>query len=229
MENEIEKKSNKLVIILTIIIILLMVLCGLLATDIIDFKSNEKTINCPSDNITENNKTNESKNIDTSDHVELEDSVKAELKEVFKFVYAYYHDELLYCGDYSTEDKLELELQLYYASTEYKSYDEIINYLEKYMTKNVIYGLNSYIYNDFFDDIYIEKDGKLYCPWFGRSVYTLLDSTIKYSKQHYNRIDTIIEAKVAFDDGTFDELYNVTFVQKNNNWVISSYEELSND
>ena len=220
-----EKKNNKVLVITIVILSILVVGLGwYIIYEKVNYESSEKNNNCINDNTVDNDKTD--KNIDTSDHVELEDSVKDELKEVFKFVYDYYNSVGSYCGTISLDDEIEPQPNdIYNASTQYSSFNEMINHLKKYMTDNVIYGVNYMS-----ADSYIEKDGKLYCPNFNKGGFEYeLDSTIKYSKPYDEVIYTKIEAKVTYDNYYETELYNVTFEQKNNSWVISSYEKISND
>ena len=221
-----EKKNNKGLVITIVILSLLVVgLGGYIIYEKVNYESAEKNNNCTNDNTVENDKMNESENINTADHVELEDSVKTKLKEVFEFVYDYYNTAGSYCGTISFDDEIEPQPDnVYNASTQYSSFNEMINHLKKYMTEHVIYGLNYMS-----ADSYIEKDGKLYCPNFNKGGFEYeLDSTIKYSKPYDQVIYTKIEAKATYDNYSETELYNVTFEQKNNNWVISSYEKISN-
>lgn len=110
----------------------------------------------------------------TNDNVELDENTKSELKNVFRFVYDYYDTGNAYCGGYTDEyiTTSKTPSNGFYASKQFTSYSEMINHLKEYMTEHVIYG--EYYMSS---DSYIEKDGKLYCPDFGKgsSPYQLED------------------------------------------------------
>lgn len=226
-----DKNIKATIIFLVILVIILLVLCILFATDTIRFKSNnidnsvdESIINNDTNSDNDNNVGNND-NVDMSKHVELDEGLKINLKNVFKFVYDYYDSGNGYCGGYSLEDKIEnVEGANYYtASNEYNSFDEMIKHLKEYMTEYVIYGKYSMS-----SDSYIEKDGKLYCPDYGKggNIYHLDDVIIKYSIPYKSVIYTNIETKLSGYGDSINQLYDVTFEKKNDKWVISSYEKV---
>ena len=170
-----------------------------------------------------------------SEHVELEENVKLELIDLFNFVYDYnlsHQINGIYCvGDVDNNDIVDPPngsdaIHKYnIASTEYSSFNEMIDYLKNYMTVNIIYG--SY-YMD--SENFIEKNGKLYCPVydFGKGgVYEFQDAKIKYSKPYETIIYTTIETTLTYGDDEMHELFDVTFLKKNNKWVVSSYKFVS--
>jgi len=225
-----KKNCKGIIIILLILVIILFVLCFLFAMDIISFKTNNcnNSGNDNDDVIINNNSNNDNildNDVDMSKHVELDEELKTNLKNVFKFVYDYYDSGNGYCGGYSSEDKIEnVEgANWYTASSKYSSFDEMIKYLKDYMTEHVIYGVYSMS-----SDSYIEKDGKLYCPNSGKggNIYHLDDIIIKYSKPYTGVIYTNIETKLSGYGYSMNELYDVTFEKKNDKWVISSYEKI---
>lgn len=111
------------------------------------------------------------------------------------------------------------------ASTVYSSFNEMIDYLKQYMTVNVIFG------SRFMDsDNFIEKDGKLYCPFFetGKGGIGELESVkIKYSKPYESVIYTTIERTLVFGEDRWSELFDVTFSKLNDKWIISSYNQIA--
>lgn len=216
MEN---KNSKVLIIILTILVI------GLSSFIVYDKVLNKSNIQEQD----KNNTTNNNLIIDNhkSEHVELEENVKKEITELFKFVYDYYDTGNAYCGGYDNNDRIEkkenLSKAIYYtASSKYTHYDDMIKHLKTYMTERVIYGQH-YMGKD--NGSYVEKDGKLYCANFGKggNIYQLTNTTITYSEPHTDVIYTQIEIELNYD-GKVYEYYDVTFSKENNNWIISSFE-----
>ena len=169
-------------------------------------------------------KTKESSYSKVWDHEELNDDLKNELNEVFEFVFYYNDSGNLFCGDYKEGEIIEVSGENpYLQSGFYNSFDEMINYLKGYMTERVIYGkIGS-------RDNYVEKDGRLYCPDYGKggSIYELKNIIIKYSKPFDDVIYTNIEAQLVYDElAKYEEVYDVVFEKKGNNWVISTYQML---
>ena len=93
------------------------------------------------------------------------------------------------------------------------------------MTEEVIFGIY-----DMSSDIYVEKNGKLYCPLFSTgkgNVYEFEHAKIKYSKpgdnsDYYTTIETTL---VSYDDN-HNEIFDVIFEKQNDNWIISSYKQV---
>lgn len=204
-----EKKNTGLIVLIIILSVLVVALSGYIVYDKVI--SNDKY---------KNNKENT---------IEIDDSLNSELINIFQFVYDYYRLLNPYCGDWSLEDEISNDSNSvpYFASTEFNSFDEMINNLKQYMTEQVIYGNHSMS-----RDYYIERDGKLYCPVSAKSGdYCQLDKVyIKYSRPLASTIETNIEVKSSCYDGSSDTsiqtvLYDVTFTQQNDTWIISSYAE----
>lgn len=245
-------KNKGLKITITVLIILILALLGYIVYDkVLNTKqlpeentNNESNIkeentnasNNDADNKDTNNyqNTDENNNISTNqnmgEHVELEENKKIELIEIFRFAYNYYDWGNGYCGSYVYEDTIYAEnnsnANFYTASSKYNSFSEMINHLKEYMTEHVIYGKH-YMSSD----SYIEKDGKLYCPNYGKggNMYQLEEVTIKYSKPYEKVIYTVIETKLVTeydDEYSMYETYDVTFSKKESRWVVSSYKKI---
>lgn len=158
-------------------------------------------------------------------HMELEENIKNKLIQIFKFTYDYYDWGNGYCGSYVYEDTIDADknsnANFYTASSKYKSFDEMINHLKEYMTEHVIYGKH-YMSSD----AYIEKDGKLYCPDYGKggNMYQIETITLKYSKPYEKVIYTTIETKLTADEYSMYKTYDVIYSKKENDWIVSSYE-----
>ena len=223
-----ENKNTGLKIMVIILCILVVGLGGYIVYDKVlsNDKENVQDMNGNENDTNKNNNENNNGNdVYTSNHVELDENTKSELKKVFKFVYDYYDWGNAYCGSYSKNDVIEsndsIGAMYYTASSKYKNYNEMINHLKEHMTEHVIYGVYSMS-----SDTYIEKDGKLYCPDFGKggNPYQLEDITIKNSNPYETHIYTTIETKLVYE-GTIYETYKVTFEKRDNRWIISSYEK----
>lgn len=208
-----EKNSNKIIILLLIVIIVILsVLCVLFAT-------NKITLNAKGDN-----------NVNMQNNEKLEDNTKTELLNVFKFVYDYYDWGNGYCGTYNKDDVIDakkpLTANFYTASSEYTSYDEMINHLKEYMTTDVIYE-KKYGTKYMSRNEYIEKDNKLYCPDYGKggNLYVMENAIITDSKHLANSYNTTIDVKLSAGETTDNSSYNVIFEKVNNKWIISSFKK----
>ena len=249
------EKKNKLLITLVMILSLLVVgLGGFIVYDKVlsddrmeDNKINNENVNddnLSNNKVENNNEINNNINnnfqntqenigfIDPSEHVEIEENIKSKLIEVFKFVYDY--NKSKYFGHYcvGATDKNDTinppsgsdSMHKYnIASTEYSSFKEMMDYLKKYMTPNIIYNTENMTIDNF-----IEKDGKLYCPYYETnkgSIYEFKDAKIKYSRPWMNGYYVTMETTLVFGDDSMTEMFDVTFEKKNNNWVIISYSQ----
>lgn len=224
-------KNKKLKIIIILLIILVIGLSGYILYDKVLSKDLYKETEINKEE--ENNISNE--NNQENNNVELEEDLKKEISEIFKFVYNYYNWSNPYCGEYDINDEIEINKDgyttRYRVSTKYKSYNEMFSHLQKYMTKHVIYG--KYYMEE--DDTYIEKNGKLYCADFQKGQFdkeikkiTIKSNNTSYSVVIYTTIT--IETEYSGMGNTNEtyketETYNVTFENKNNSWKVSSYEK----
>ena len=232
-----EKKNVGMKVAIVILCLLIVGLTGYIVYDKVFSKDNDK---CVDNNISNRDENNISKNdeenigfVKPEEHVELEDNIKSELIEIFNFVHDYNNSHYygFYCvGDTDKSDVIDppggsVSWHKYnIASKEYSTFNEMIDYLKNYMTVNVIYSSQ---YMD--DDNFIEKDGKLYCPYYETNkgdIGNLESVKIKYSKPYENVIYTTIERTLVYEeDNRWSELFDVTFSKRNNKWIISSYNQ----
>ena len=243
-----EKKNVGLKVLVVILSLLVVGLSGFIVYD--KLLSNNEVENNDNnelnDNVNNNMNTNTNNNyqntqeyigfVNPEEHVEVEKNIKPKLVEVFKFVYNYNKSKFYgnYCvGDVDKNDTINPpsgadSLHKHnIASTEYSSFEEMMDYLKTYMTPNVIYNNDRMTIDNF-----IEKDGKLYCPYFETNkggIYAFKDAKIKYSKPYETHIYVTMETTLFTNVGGVEEyateLFDVTFTKKNNNWVISSYSQ----
>ena len=234
-----ERKNIGLKIFIIILCLLVVGLTGYIVYDKLLLDDNDKCVNNNisnengSNNVIDNNgNTNDNEEkigfVKPEEHVEIDKNIKSELTEVLEFVYDYYDWSNGYCGAYSHDDKIFPEntgfvyANYYTASSKYNSFDEMINHLKGYMTENVIYE------KIVSRDRYIEKDGKLYCPDYGKggSIYSLEDVRIKYSKPWINGYYVTMETTLVdgYTGNSYTELFDVTFDKKYNKWIITSFE-----
>ena len=243
-----EKKNIGLKILVIILSLLVLGLGGFIVYDKVlsnnGVENNDNTeLNDDGNNDMSTNTNNNSLNtqeyngfINPEDHVEVDEDIKPKLVEVFKFVYNYNKAKFYgnYCvGDTDKNDTInppsgaDSQHKHNIASTEYSSFKGMMDYLKTYMTPNVIYNNDRMTIDNF-----IEKDGKLYCPYFETNkggIYAFKDAKIKYSQPYETHIYVTMETTLFTDVGGVEEyateLFDVTFTKKNNNWVISSYSQ----
>lgn len=239
-----EKKNIGLKVLVVILSLLVVGLSGFIIYDKVlsnnEVENNDNTeLNDDVNNNMNANTNNNSQNtqeyngfISPEEHVEIEENIKPKLVEVFKFVYNY--NKSKFYGNYCVggTDKNDIinppsgaDSQHKYniASTEYSSFKEMMDYLKTYMTPNIIYNTDRMTIDNF-----IEKDGKLYCPYFETNkggIYEFKDAKIKYSKPWMNGYYVTMETTLVFGNESTTELFDVTFEKKNNNWVIVSYSQ----
>ena len=161
------------------------------------------------------------------------DTLFNDLKEKFVFTAEYYEMPKVYCGE--TEGSLHFEElgYSYYKSTQFNSYDEIINYLKQYMSENVIEGHRFF---DSGDPTYYEKDGNLYCFDTGKGgVQEFYDRLLEIKSISSDTITakgitteyTPINPDDNFIKNTYDYIvYNIKYEKIDNEWIITSFETL---
>ena len=114
---------------------------------------------------------------------------------------------------------------IYSAITEFATYDEMLNYLKKYMTIEVISGKNPWAATT--KEYYLEKDGKLYCEeTYKGYMYEHGNIEIEITSQEENKVTCIATIELIDPDNnkTSDEV-NITLEKNNNNWIITSYKK----
>ena len=203
-------------IVVTILTILVVGMSGYLVYDkiLLDSSNKEETVN-----------TNESNNDITNE--EEYKPVIPEISKVFEFTYSYFDLGNAYCGEEGTDDFITTSKQPsngFYGSKQFKTYDEMIGFLKKYMTEDVLLKKNS-IKKEF----YTEQNGKLYCEHLGKGSNIYQPEHIIYQINSNN--ENNIKATVAVELSTGEDKdylnYEVTFEKLNNNWIITSYEQQS--
>ena len=127
MKEGVNKNKN---IIITTLTILLIATIGFIAYDKVNLKSDKK-----------NETINKNNQAETNEEINYQ-SLITEISEVFDFVYRYYDTGNAYCGTTNTSDRIKHPTKSLsnglWASTQFKSYQEMIDYLKQYMTEEVI-------------------------------------------------------------------------------------------
>lgn len=198
---------------ITILSILLLITGGYLLYDKVLMEEDNQNINDNENKEQEINKTY----IEGNDYEEL---IK-ELQEKVKFTYGYF-DNIPYCGD-GTQSELPMENSglNYYVSKEFKSYQEMFDYLKTYMTEDIINSNFSIKKEN-----YLEKDGKLYCENFGKgsNIFQPKHFNIQVNKMSKNEINSVVAVELyGYEDKDYQN-YDVEFTKSNDNWIISSYK-----
>ena len=153
-----------------------------------------------------------------------------ELENVFEMVYGYYASGNVYCGEIESGGHYLNELPNgngydngYYKSKQFNNYQELISYLKKYMSEDVIKGRHAGTKSN-----YLEKNGNLYCKDLGKggSVYQTESIKFAVSNINENEISSKVEVKLSTWFGDIDyEYYSVIYTKSNDNWIITLYEE----
>ena len=149
-----------------------------------------------------------------------------------------------YCGKVS-EDRITDEIsqdsqsnQQYYIvywslSSEFQSYNQLLNFISDNMTDKLIQKLKSKKYKTFNNKLYIEKDNKLYCGHIGAVGDPPQKNTL-YRINEYN--DTTIIGTVTdiygvygANSNDYTKKYDIILVKENGLWKIDSYEVNENN
>lgn len=210
-------KNNKVVIaLLIVIIIILSALCVLFATGTISFNSNKVNDNEIKENV--NDDTNNDNNSKTS-NIGVE-----KIKEIFEVVYNYYELPTVYCGK-SDHTIVKIYGTDRYASTEFTTYDEMLNSLKKYMSVEVIAGKTPWAATT--KEYYLEQDGKLYCEeTYKGYMYGHGNIDVEITEQSENKVTCV--ATMELTDPSENKTYskvNIVLEEKEGNWIITSYNK----
>lgn len=225
-----EKKNTGLIVLVVILSLLVVGLGGYIVYDKVLSKEDSNINNDVKDNDniqnnTDNNENNNTSNDNTNDDLDL----SKKLKSVFGSIYDFMISPNPYCGKRSSDDKISAEGGLYYyASTEFSSYQEMIDKFKKYASEEVLTrGGTTKQY-------YLEKDGKLYCKDHGKGkVLGYRDAFINISEETDNRVVADVIAVLATDMwennpdtiSYYIEDYKVVFEKNSNNeFIITSME-----
>lgn len=152
------------------------------------------------------------------------DITEQEIKNIFDFVYDYYELPEVYCGENEIITDINDEMHMYHLSTEYSTYNEMLNDLKKYMSMEVISKGNFASTNK---DFYVEKDGKLYCvEQYKGYPYGRGEIDIEITSKNENTIAGLatMELTDMSNNKTYDKV-NITLEKNNDNWIVTSYEK----
>ena len=242
-----KNKGNILIVLLMgIIIVILAVLCVLFATDTIKF--NSKVINNSDQN------TSISKDNKASDDSISNQTIPNDMKKIaenlgdklYKNLYSF-NSAWVFCGENmkwnNEEDFIPYEetgmqsIHKYDVSQDFKTIEELNNYFKSFMSENLInkyYKTNSgtYAYKNgkYIYEIYLEKDGKLYCKNSNKDhgfiMYEKNDSNYRIVNYNKNKIDVV--ANVGYFEKGSDivnesEVLSYSVIKENNNWIINSF------
>ncbi len=173
-----------------------------------------------------NNKDVDNNYNDLRDNSNNESSItKDEIIELFEFVYNYYEKPVLYCGESKSVIDINDEMHGYYESSEFNTYDEMINKLKKYMSNEVIKNKQGFAATN--KNFYKENNGKLYCQdSYKGYMYGHGNIDIEITSQNENKIYCIATMELIdmSNNKTYDKV-DKTLEKNNNNWIITSYEK----
>ncbi len=232
MEEKKKGMSPILIVILTIIGICLVGFCVWYGVNY--FKGEEKPVEQPSSNVEQslNSETNKVENNSCDDIKEPEnyienDALVSEFSKIHKFVYVFFL-ETTYCGEGELQVVEDIDNPNDDAaiSKQFKSYDELLDYLKKYMSIAVINR-----HSNIGKENYYVKDGKLYCKLDSKGwLYGYESSKVNIISLNNNKAETRIIVKSINEwDVEVSELleyFNATFEKVDGNWVITKYKEI---
>ena len=216
------RKDNS---ILTIIIIIL----SLSIVGLIGYIAYDKLLSNNDNEVIETKKEN---NVVSENEIVIQnEELINQIKSVFKFAYEYFDEGNAYCGEEGTEGYIignKTPSNGFKGSKQFKSYQDMIDYLSNYMNEEVINKKNS-IKKEF----YVEQDGKLYCEDLGKggNLYQLENIIYQINSLNNNILNATIAVELSTGDNTIEntykdyENYNVIFTRSNDNWIITSYEK----
>ena len=212
------QRNNKgIIVLLVVIIIMLSVFCVLFATGTISFNS-EKV----------NNNTNESYYNVIEDNNSNNKISEWEIKEKFEYVYGYNVLPFVTCGETQT-GMIKIGDKDYYMSNEFNTYDEMLSYLNKFMSKEVM--SNKYAFKATDKNNYLEKDNNLYCEVTNKGyIYGHNVKDIEIVKEENNKVIFVgnMELIDPYDDNKQYDKVNCTIEYIDNNWIITSFEKQNN-
>lgn len=205
------KKENNKGIIIIILSLSIVGLIGYIAYDKLLSNNDNEVLETKKEN---NEETKENVSIPTNE----------EIKEIFEFTYNYFEMPFVYCG--KTDDKsAEIYEIARYISTEFTTYEEMLNSVKKYMTTDVIASKSRFAATT--KEYYLEKDGKLYCDdTYKGYIYEQGNIDIKITNSTENKV--IFIGTMELTDPDNNKIYDkvdATLENINNNWVITSYEK----
>lgn len=204
-----------------LVIILILCILGLGGYIIYDkVLSTDKNINGDADSGIENNAGN-------NDYT-FEYGLNEQLEISFEKIYGIYTSPNPYCGNKVMSDK-KFEYGYYYVSTEYSSYQDMVNSLREYASEKIISsGKNT-------KDNYLEENGKLYCKDMGKGgIYSYEDSLIQINDKTEFKINSSIVVMLSYFNPNYNgnnaekiytyDLLNVVYENEDGNWIITSIE-----
>ncbi len=245
-----EKKNNETLVGIIIGMIITLTVAGCLySANILNIKTstiedNQKT------NTTEENKTvdNANEEINKATDASIETIAKTIGEKMYKNLYSF-QTSWIFCGenmkwnnkeDYIQNPKFEYEYHLYDVSQDFKSIKELNDYLKTYLTDDMIkkyYQKDSGIYEykdgKYVNEIYLEKDGKLYCKNPNKD-----HGYVDYDKDNstYNVITStdnsaVVSATIGFKEKGDETTINADklqyeIIKENNKWLIKSFLDI---
>ena len=154
------------------------------------------------------------------------DEVVAMVRDKFYETYLYLASVNAYCNDtkhQSSTDKLDEDYgyNAFYASTQFKSYDEMIDFLKTIMSEELI-NKNTLISKD----LYREENDKLYCADLGKGGvynYGVYSVTVNNASDNEILAEATMELAPLSNDESLYEDYDLVLQLIEDNWVITSY------
>ncbi len=218
-----ENKNTGLIVLVIILSLMVVGLSSFVIYDKVLSDNEQKEEN--KDNLGEN--TSEENNNNLESDPTKENISTEEIKEIFEFVYNYYELPQVYCGKSEITNRMpESGYALpYEVSLEFKSYDEMLSHLKKYMSEEVISNKQGFSSTD--RNWYFEDENKLFCLQAGKGYpYTFGDIDIEITLKNKNTITGLATMELTdwSNNKTYDKV-NITLELNNNNWIITSYEK----
>lgn len=215
--------ENKNIGLKVLVIILGVFVLGLSGYIVYDKLLNNNDLPVEDNNGIENNNNIENNNEENISS----DITEQEIKEIFEFVYNYYELPKVYCGKIESTNKMPEDGYglPYNVSLDFRSYDEMLSHLKKFMSEEVISTKRAFTATD--KSLYYEYDGKLFCIEAGKGwPYGHTGIEIEIVSQSDTKVTCIatMELTDLSNNITYDKV-DITLEKSNDNWIITSYEK----
>lgn len=204
---------------IVIIVVLLIIVIGLVGYIVYD-----KILNVEDDyeisddnNVGTTNNTTINNNSNTSLDKEY-NSLFNEIKNIYDVVYDFKTTQYVYCGKSESSNHQMVDGINDNVSTQFKTYDEMYNYLKQYMSEELIKDQRYYEKN-----FYREENGKLYCLNAGKELsYDLGDVNISITSIENNKI-TVMAVQEIIPNETYYQKMKITYELVNDKYIVTSF------
>lgn len=201
---------------IVIIVVLIIIVIGLASYIVYD-----KILNTEIDyeiNNENNVCTNTNTNTTNNNSIDKEyNKIIKEIKDIYDVAYDFKTTQYVYCGESEPSNHQTIDDINDNVSTQFKTYDEMYNYLRQYMSEELIKAQRY-----FKENFYKEEDGKLYCLNVGKELsYNLGDVTISIDNIENNKI-SVTAMQEVISTNTYYQKIKLTYELVDNKYIVTS-------